>query len=93
MKTVIRERNSTPWFVGSITVHVIATLAMAALAVQGYNYWTHVLVWVLLTGRAVAMPLLAKRRGVPWRPRNIGMPEIGYSLLVFATLPYGLAFP
>jgi len=25
--------------------------------------------------------------------RNIGMPEIGYSLLVFATLPYGLAFP
>ena len=66
---------------------------MAALAVQGYNYWTHVLVWVLLTGRAIAMPLLAKRRGVPWRPRNIGMPEIGYSLLVFATLPYGLAFP
>ena len=93
VKTVIRERNSTPWFIGSITVHVVVVLAMAALAVQGYNYWTHVLVWVLLTGRAVAMPLLAKRRGVPWRPRNIGMPEIGYSLLVFATLPYGLAFP
>lgn len=93
VKTVIRERKSTGWFIGSIATHVVIIVVMAVLAARGYLYWLHVAVWVVLLVRAIAMPVWAKKRGVPWKPRNIGVPEIGYSILVFVTLPYGISVP
>ena len=60
---------------------------MIVLAARHVVGWAHVVVWVLLLIRAILLPLIAKKRAKPWRPRQVGLTEIGFSILVFVTLP------
>ncbi len=88
VKTLIRERRSQAWLVGSILTHLALWALIAALAVSGWVGWPHLVVWSLIFVRAVAMPLVARRRGRPWRPREIGIPEVVLTVLVALTLPW-----
>lgn len=87
VKTLIRQRNSPGWLVGSIATHVVLVIVMIVLAARHVVGWAHVVVWVLLLIRAISLPLIAKKRAKPWRPRQVGLTEIGFSILVFVTLP------
>ncbi|MDO5719606.1 MAG: YwiC-like family protein [Actinomycetaceae bacterium] len=88
VKTLIRERNSRPWFIGSSIMHISIVLCVAIAAIYGLVSWAHVAVWTIIAGRAIAMPLIATKRGKPWKPKAIGWPEVLLSLIVLATLPW-----
>ncbi len=91
VKTLIRKRDSQAWIIGSAAVHLLILGTIVYLATIGWVHWFHVAVWVLLATRAIAMPIIAKRRGTPWRPKQVGWTEVVFSLLVFGTLPFGFA--
>lgn len=88
VKTLIRERNSRPWFIGSTIMHIGIVICVAIAAIDGLVSWAHVAVWIVIAGRAIAMPIIAKRRGTPWKPKAIGWPEVLLSFVVLATLPW-----
>lgn len=88
VKTLIRERNSRPWLIGSSVFHIFILIGVVVCAVYGLVSWWHVAVWVVIAGRAIAMPLIAKQRGTPWKPKAIGWPEVLLSFFVLATLPW-----
>lgn len=88
VKTLIRQRRSRGWLAGSIITHLVLWAMIAVLAVSGWVGWAHLMVWSLILVRAVVMPLLARRRGRPWRPREIGIPEVALTVLVALTLPW-----
>jgi hypothetical protein len=86
VKTNIRERGNRAYLLGSIGYHVAVTAAVAALAAAGLVRGWHLAVWLVLTARAAAVPVLADRRGRPVRPMLLGLGEIVFSLLVALTL-------
>ncbi|MDO5721898.1 MAG: YwiC-like family protein [Actinomycetaceae bacterium] len=88
VKTLIRERKSLGWLVGSVLVHALALAVVIILAVSQMVGWAHVVVWFVVLVRAVVMPLAARRRGKPWRPAVVGIGEIILTLLVALTLPW-----
>ena len=90
VKTLIRERGRTAWVRGSIGYHLLGTLAAGALAAGGWQSWWLPVVWVLLTGRAVAAPAANRRRQRPLRPAVIGVGEIAASAMVTITVLAGL---
>lgn len=88
VKTLIRERNSDKWLVGSAVAHFVAWLIVGAGVYYQLVGLQHLLVWTIIWARALLMPLWARRRGRPWRPAQIGFPEMLLTLLVMVTLPW-----
>lgn len=85
VKTNIRERGSTFWLGLSIAFHGVFFLLALALAFAGTVTPWHAVVWLLLVGRAVAIPLYGARYG--WvSALAIGIGEIVFSLLIAMTL-------
>lgn len=66
------------------------TAAALGCAAGGLLSWAHALVWVLLLARAVALPLIQRRRMAGGRPllrvKLVGRLEIVASLLVLLSL-------
>lgn len=84
VKTLIRERTSIPWFWGSVGYHVVAVWAAVGAVQFGGVHWLCIPVAVWLLVRAYGMPSLAKHRGTPWRPKQVGKLEMLYSVFVIA---------
>lgn len=82
VKTLIRERGSRPWFIGSVAYHVAVVVAAIAAAVAGFVSVLAVPVALVLLARATAMPLAGERRGRPWKPKTVGLLDVGMSVLV-----------
>lgn len=86
VKALIRERRNPRWARTSLAYHVTTTALLAALAATGalsaawFGGWAVVVVWVGLSVRAWWMPRRQVRRG-PYRPMQIGLTEVAFSLL------------
>ncbi len=93
VKTMIRERGSTGYLRGSLAYHLVGTAGALALVLAGwYSAWL-VVVWVLLSVRASAMPALNARRQRPLRPVAVGVGEIVASVVVLVVVLAGLTVP
>ncbi|WP_041476888.1 YwiC-like family protein [Corynebacterium ulcerans] len=89
VKTLIRERGSRPWLIGSVTFH-LAFLIAACVAV-GYHL-VHGAVAVIsgiLLLRAWLMPIAGARRERPWTPKQVGLLDalLGVLVVLAAVLP------
>jgi len=93
VKTMIRRRGDPRMIIGSIGFHAVVTAAALGCAVAGLMSWLHALVWVLLLLRAVALPMLQRRRmdsGQKLVPvKLVGRLEVVASLLVLLGLLLG----
>ena len=93
VKTMIRRRGDPRMIIGSIGFHAVVTAAALGCAVAGLMSWLHALVWVLLLLRAVALPMLQRRRmdsGQKLVPvKLVGRLEVVASLLVVLGLLLG----
>ncbi len=90
VKTMIRERGRVAYVRGSVAYHLAGTVAAAVLAATAWQSWWLVVVWVLLTGRAVAGPAVNTRRERPLRPVVVGVGEVVASVVVLVTVLTGL---
>lgn len=87
VKTLIRERGSRPWFIGSVAYHVAAVIA-AAIAVRVTDgdpvHPLAIAVAVVLLARAILMPVTGARRARPWAPKTVGLLDAAITVLVVA---------
>lgn len=90
VKTMIRERGRVGYVRGSVAYHVLGTIGAVALVVAGWQSALLVVVWLVLTLRAAAMPAVNARRARPLRPVVVGVGEIVASLVVLVTVLSGL---
>ena len=85
VKTLIRERGSTPWFIGSVAYHVVVLIA-AALAVRITDgdpvHPLAIAVAAVLLARATLMPITGARRAKPWTPKTVGLLDAAITCLV-----------
>lgn len=92
VKTLIRERGSRPWLVGSVLAHTVAVAGLVALHSLNWEGlevgWFSVSVWVALWLRSILMPSSAQLRGRPWRPAIVGVLETVLSIFVVVGLPW-----
>jgi hypothetical protein len=82
VKTMIRERGRRGYVVASVGYHLLVTVAVAGVTWASGATWWLAAVWVGLTVRALAGPLVTARRTRPLRPAVIGVGEIVASLIV-----------
>ncbi|WP_455158894.1 YwiC-like family protein [Schaalia cardiffensis] len=85
VRSLIRGRREMRWIIGSIIWHLVSFIGVAIAFMKGNVVLVLVLVWVALTVRAGAMPLL-QRRGFALTPMRIGLGEMVWSLLVTVCL-------
>lgn len=85
VKTLIRERGSKPWFIGSVVYHAVALFAALAAAriTDGdpVNPLATLAALVLLA-RAVLMPITGARREKPWTPKTVGLLDAAITVLL-----------
>ncbi len=77
VKSLIRQRRSTGWLAASVGWHAAWT-AVAGVGVGLGQPFAWFALWIVLTARAAALPLLSRRR--PLRPAVIGAAEVVTSL-------------
>ena len=79
VKTLIRERGSRPWFIGSVGYHVVVLVAavVAVLGTGGHPFQPAIIVVaVVLLARATLMPITGARREKPWTPKIVGLLDL-----------------
>ncbi len=86
VKTLIRERGSSAWLIGSLTFHGVVLAVTFVAALLGHLNWWIVALWALLLIRAAAFPAWSYRTGKPLRPAIIGFSEIAVSTTVVLVL-------
>lgn len=85
VKTNIRERGSTTWYVASVAFHCVGFVAVSVAAWTGLLTWWLAALWLVIAVRAAAVPLWGRRRG--WLPaRAIGLGEVAISVALFVGL-------
>lgn len=89
VKTMIRERGSKAWLVGSLAYHGALIVLFAAAAWAGIVSWAVPAVGVVLLARAWIYPTVSSRRPAPLSPQFVGITEFVYTALVLvaAALP------
>jgi len=90
VKTMIRERGRRAYVRGSVAYHLAGTAGALSLVRNGWQSAWLVVVWVLLTARAAALPAVNARRDRPLRPVVVGVGEIVASTVVLVTVLAGL---
>ncbi len=86
VKTVIRERRSTPHLVFSIVFHAVAAIFALVSAVLGWTGWVLFAVFVALLARSAYFPLTMRFQGKKWSAKAIGITEIVFTALVVIAL-------
>lgn len=86
VKSVIRERGSTPWMMASVSWHAAWALATGAGALFGALTPVWAGFFAFDTVRCTVMPLAAKRR--PVRPLVVGLVEIGFTVALLALFAF-----
>ena len=92
VKTLIRERRSQRWLIGSVAFHMVALGVVAALsATKLVSPWA-LGVWLLIALRSALMPILSNTGTRPLRAPTIGFTEVALTIaLLVALLPGVLA--
>lgn len=85
VKTNIRKRGKPAWEWASRIYHALCLVAVCILAGLGAVRVLHALVWVMIIGRAIAVPRL-RAHGKKITIRMIGLGELALSLLIAFTL-------
>lgn len=89
VKTLIRERGSHAWWIGSVAYHAIAFAITAYLTASGTLPWIAPVVFLLLTIRAAWIPYASAHATKPFSPRQVGLGEIagtvGIIIAILAT--------
>ena len=86
VRSMIRGRKDPRWAVGSTVLHAVFTLCAAvAWRFGALTIWP-VLMWACLTARAWVMPTISRKRARPLSPKLVGYSELGWSLLLIASL-------
>ena len=86
VRSMIRGRKDPRWAVGSTLLHAAFTLGAAVAWWFGALAIWPVIMWAFLTVRAWVMPTISRRRARPLSPKLIGFSELGWSLLLIASL-------
>lgn len=86
VKTVIRERRSTPHLVFSIAYHAVTAILALVSALLGWTGWVMFVVFVALLVRSAYFPLSMRYQGKKWSAKVIGITEIVFTVLVVAAL-------
>ena len=86
VRSMIRGRKDPRWAVGSTLLHAAFTLCAAVAWWFGALTIWPVLMWACLTARAWVMPTLNRTRARPFSPKMIGLSELGWSILLIASL-------
>ncbi len=76
VKTVIRERRSTPHLVFSIVFHAVAAIFALVSAVLGWTGWVLFAVFVALLARSAYFPLTMRSRVKSGAPRRSVLPRL-----------------
>ncbi len=85
VKTNIRERRSDFYLWLSVIFHCVFTVFAFVVVKQGIVGWGHFCLWLVLTIRSLVVPLYGRKK--QWlSAKQIGIGEIVFSILVFATL-------
>ncbi len=85
VKTNIRQRKSDGYLWLSVIFHLLFTVLAFVMARQGIVGWAQVYLWLVLSLRSLVIPLYGRKRY--WlSPKQIGMGEVIFSILVFITL-------
>ena len=86
VRSMIRGRKDPRWAMGSTLLHAAFTLCAAVAWWFGALTIWPVLMWACLTARAWVLPTLNRSRARPFSPKFIGFSELGWSLLLIASL-------
>ena len=86
VRSMIRGRKDPRWAMGSTLLHAAFTLCAAVAWWFGALTIWPVLMWACLTARAWVLPTLNRTRARPFSPKFIGFSELGWSLLLIASL-------
>ncbi len=85
VKTNIRERRSDIYLWVSVIFHLAFSVLAFVLAKRGIVIWVHAYLWLILTLRSLVIPLYGRKKR--WlSPKQIGIGEVIFSILVFITL-------
>lgn len=86
VKTLFRRRNDRRFFWISVLSHAACLVAAVVFAALHWVSPLVVVVWAVALARAIWFPWQAARRGKPWKPRVVGLTEVGISVLVFIAI-------
>lgn len=86
VKTVIRERRSTPHLVFSIAFHAVVAVLALVSAILSWTGWILFALFVVLLARSAYFPLSMRYQGKKWRAKTIGITELVFTVLVIAAL-------
>ncbi|MDO5746896.1 MAG: YwiC-like family protein [Actinomycetaceae bacterium] len=86
VKTMIRERGSKLWIAFSIGIHALFLAITIWGYTQGFVSWLMITMWIILLGRATAMPYVLHRKGKPIHPKYVGKLEVYLSIFIFIGL-------
>ena len=86
VRSLVRKRGSQPFWYFSIGAHAVLTAVILAFFILNWVTWWHLLVWVLILGRSIAVPLWQKRNQQAVTVSRIGFAEIAVAMLVIITL-------
>ncbi len=85
VKTNIRQRKSDIYLWVSVIFHLAFTVLAFVMAKRGIVIWAHAYLWLILTLRSLVIPLYGRKKR--WlSPKQIGIGEVVFSILVFVTL-------
>ena len=86
VRSLVRRRNSQSFWFFSIGAHAVLTAIILAFFILGWVTWWHLLIWVLLLARSIAVPLLQKKYPQAVTISRIGFAEIAVAMLIIITL-------
>ena len=86
VKTLIRERGSKAWVVGSVAYHAVAVVIVCFLTAWGFVHLIAIPVFLTLLFRAWFMPWSYQRLGLRWTPKTVGIIEGIATALVTLTV-------
>ncbi len=86
VRSLIRKRGSQSFLAFSVACHAVLTAVVVGFFILGWVTWWHLLVWVLLFARSLAVPLLQQRSPQLVTVSRVGFCEIAVAMLVIITL-------
>lgn len=86
VRSLIRQRGSQSFLAFSVACHAVLTAVVVGFFILGWVTWWHLLVWVLLFARSLAVPLLQRRSPQLVTVSRVGFCEIAVAMLTLITL-------
>ena len=86
VRSLVRQRGSQVFLAFSVACHAVLTAVVVGFFILGWVTWWHLLVWVVLFARSLAVPLLQQRYAQLVTVSRVGFIEIAVAMLVLITL-------